>query len=135
MWDKFDEVEARFERLTGDLGNPELSGENAKPMGDGIANLLRYALGAGSSTAVQLPQFTRSGGSLSFRFRYDPSLFDLIYQVEASDDAGNWSNPVRLFDSSASALQPDAEGWLSVTDPTPPAGRRFYRLRVLRLTE
>lgn len=118
-----------------DLSNPEVSGENAKPMGDGIANLLRYALGAGSNATVQLPEFTRNSGGLTFRFRYNPALFDLVYQVEASNDVGDWSNPVLLFDSSISALQPDAQGWLSVTDSSPPAGRRFYRLRVLRLTE
>jgi autotransporter-associated beta strand protein len=115
----------------GDLANPTISGENATPFGDGVPNLLRYALGADSG-AVELPRLEPSGNSFTFRFRYDPSLFDIVYRVEASGDPGAWSNPVVLFDSSQSTLQPTGDGWLAITDPAPPAGRRFYRLRVTR---
>jgi autotransporter-associated beta strand protein len=115
-----------------DLGNPAVSGENAAPFGDGIANLIRYALGASGAGPVALPEFTKAGATATFRFRYDPALYDLVYRVEATDDLGDWSAPVVLFDSSVTPLPPPPDGWLEVTDPTPPPGRRFYRLRVLR---
>ena len=115
-----------------DLVNPAISGDDAAPFGDGIPNLLRYALGAGAGETVALPEFARTGPTATFRFRYDPALFDLVYQVEASHDVGDWSAPVILFDSSTSPLLPAADGWLEITDPSPPPGRRFYRLRVRR---
>ncbi len=115
-----------------DLANPLVSGENAAPFGDGIPNLLRYALGAGAGGAVELPEFSKSATTATFRFRYDPSLFDLVYRVEATGDLSDWGNPVILFDSATSPLQPAPDGWLEVTDPAPPPGRRFYRLRVFR---
>ncbi|WP_367873440.1 FN3 associated domain-containing protein [Luteolibacter sp. Populi] len=114
-----------------DVGIPAISGENAMPFGDGIPNLVRYALGAGSGP-VALPEFARTGGSASFRFRYDPALINLVYQVEATADLGDWSNPIVLFNSSQSSLQPAPDGWLTVTDPSPPLEHRFYRLRVVR---
>jgi autotransporter-associated beta strand protein len=115
-----------------DLGDPDISGDDAAPFGDGIPNLLRYALGAGAGDAVDLPEFSKDGNSATFRFRYDPALFDLVYQVEATDDVGDWSDPEILFDSSISPLLPAADGWLEITDPSPPPGRGFYRLRVRR---
>ena len=33
------------------------------------------------------------------------------------------------------ALVPDSEGWLEITDSAPAAPRRFYRLRVIRAEE
>lgn len=115
-----------------DLANPLVSGDSAAPFGDGIPNLLRYALGAAAGDPVELPEFTKSGATSTFRFRYDPSLFDLVYQVEATTDLADWSNPVILFSSAISPLQPAPDGWLEITDPTPPPGKRFYRLRVTR---
>ena len=114
----------------GDLANPLLSGENAAPFGDGIPNLLRYALGASSGDAVALPQFSQAAAT--FRFRYNPALFDIVYQVEATGNLADWSNPVVIFNSAISSLQPAVDGWLTVSDPAPPPGRRFYRLRVTR---
>jgi autotransporter-associated beta strand protein len=115
----------------GDLNIPDISGENATPFGDGVPNLLRYALGAGSGP-VQLPQLPKSGNTYTFRFRYDPALFDLVYRVEATDDVADWSGAAVLFDSAESTLEPAGDGWLTITDPAPPPGRRFYRLRVVR---
>jgi autotransporter-associated beta strand protein len=115
-----------------DLADPLVSGDMAAPFGDGIPNLLRYALGTPAGDAVQLPLFSKSGATATFRFRYDPSLFDLVYQVEATADLADWSNPVILFNSATSPLQPAPDGWLEITDPAPPPGKRFYRLRVTR---
>lgn len=114
-----------------ELANPAISGENAKPAGSRVPNLIRYALGAGTG-AVELPRLAKNGGGFDFSFRYNPALFDIVYRVEASSDAGNWSAPVLIFDSTVSTLQPGPDGWLTVSDPAPPPGKRFYRLRVTR---
>jgi hypothetical protein len=114
-----------------ELANPAISGEDARPFPGRVPNLVRYALGAGAGP-VELPRLERNGGGFDFSFRYNPALFDLVYRVEASNDVGDWSAPVLIFDSSVSPLQPGPEGWLTVHDPAPPPGRRFYRLRVTR---
>lgn len=114
-----------------ELANPGISGDDASPFAGGVPNLLRYALGAGAGP-VELPQLERSGGGFNFSFRYNPALFDIVYRVEATNDVANWTSPVVIFDSSVSALQPAANGWLSASDPAPPPGRRFYRLRIIR---
>ncbi len=117
-----------------ELQDPAISGENSNPSGDGIPNLLRYALGATGDAPAQplLPQLKKVGDSFTFHFPYDPARFDLIYQVQASDDLTDWTEPLTLFDSSTSALQSDVGGWLEINDTAPPPGQRFYRLRVTR---
>ncbi len=115
-----------------ELADPAISGEDARPFGDGIPNLLRYALGADGGEPPLLPRFEVADGVAAFRFRYDPARFDLVYRVEASDDLSDWSEAAVLFDSSASVLSPGSDGWLEIGDPEPVGGRRFYRLRVLR---
>ena len=100
-----------------DRANPAISGANANPSGDGVANLIRYALGVGPYQPVTnlLPGLLQTGGNRSFRFRYDPTKPDLIWQVKASNGLVAW--PTVLFDSRTSTIPPLVDGWLPVALP------------------
>jgi Lamin Tail Domain/CotH kinase protein len=119
-----------------DRANPAISGPNASPSGDGVANLIHYALGVGPYQPVTslLPGLVRTGNSFSFRFRYDPTKPDLIWQVKASDSLASWSSV--QFDSRTSTIPPLVDGWLSVTLPSylgtgpDPDPKMFMRLEV-----
>jgi len=124
-----------------DRADPAISGPDANPSGDGIANILRYAHGVGPYAPVLhlLPVLAQDGGTLKFRFRFDPSKTGLVWRVKASPDLNNWSST--LFDSTTtSPIPPLEDGWLSVDIPPhlgpgpAPDPRIFTRLQV-ELTE
>ena len=100
-----------------DRANPAISGANANPSGDGVANLIRYALGVGPYQPVTnlLPGLLKTGSNNSFRFRYDPTKPDLIWQVKASNSLDAW--PTVLFDSRTNTIPPMVDGWLPVALP------------------
>lgn len=70
--------------------------DDANPAGDGIPNLMKYALGQDPKTIVTLPQptlqTTEGGEVLEFVFNHVPANSDLRYEVEAADSpAGPWT--------------------------------------------
>ena len=97
----------------------------ADPDGDGLANLLEYALGTDPLVVSSAPLASVSGGVLRLAFARiaDPAL---AYLVEASDDLSSWT---QIWTSTGNANQ---SGDVIVADPSPLAGhaRRFLRLRV-----
>jgi autotransporter-associated beta strand protein len=100
-----------------DATNDAVSGPNANPSGDGIANLIRYAHGVGPFDPVihLLPVLVRNGDSFDFRFRYDAAKTDLTWRVNATNDLNDWS--AILFDSSVGPVPPLEDGWLPVALP------------------
>ncbi len=75
--------------------NPAISGPGASPAGDGIANLMKYALGlpplapANSSTLTSI-LFTN--GSWELLYHRPASINDVIYDPQTSLDLFNWSD-------------------------------------------
>ncbi|WP_238991364.1 RICIN domain-containing protein [Rariglobus hedericola] len=120
--------------LSADRTNAAVSGATADPSGQGVSNLLRYALGLTQSEAPSpsMPVLTSSASGLDFRFRFDPGLTDVTYRVEASTDLIDWTETV--FDSRLDALPALVDGWLEINDSFDHAQtpRRFLRLRILR---
>lgn len=117
-----------------DLADPTVSGPLAEPEGDGITNLMRYALAIpqGAQGASCLPVIRREADRLVYVFHFDPALHDIRYRVEATPHPGEWSDPDVVFDS---LVDPPEEEWNSgiltlrlPIDPGQP--RMFYRLRV-----
>ncbi|WP_367870633.1 CotH kinase family protein [Luteolibacter sp. Populi] len=101
----------------GDRADDAISGPEANPSGDGVANILRYAFGVGPHEPVMhlLPVLAGEAGAREFRFRFDPALTDLRWRVLASNDLGDWSQV--LFDSQSSPVPPLEDGWLPVEVP------------------
>ena len=120
--------------LSADRANPAVSGPTADPSGQGVSNLMRYALGLAKNETPSpaLPVLTTTSAGLDFRFRFDPGLTDVTYRVEASTDLADWTETI--FDSRLDALPALADGWMEIGDTFDRAQtpRRFLRLRILR---
>jgi hypothetical protein len=74
-------------------------------------------------------------GEFQYRFRYDPTKTDLVWQVKATTDLTDW--PHLLFDSGSSVIPPLVDGWLAVPMPVSLTGgtvrdpQQFARLVVM----
>lgn len=117
-----------------DLSNPQVSGPNAAPLGDGIANLIRYAHGVALSEPVAhlLPRIAKSGSGLVYRFRYDATKSGITWLVRGSDDLASW--PHVIFNSATDPIPALIDGWLELPVPpslggaAAPAPQMFLRL-------
>lgn len=76
-----------------DAGNPLIAGELANPSGDGIPNLLKYALNLDphTPTANGLPAGEVGPGTLTLTYTRVKGASDLDYVIEWSTDLGSWS--------------------------------------------
>ena len=112
-----------------ELTDPEISGPNATPAGDGLSNLLKYALGlppkTPSTTGILLSE---SGGSWSFTYRRPSSRPDLTYAVEISQDLANgpWTTSGVTHQRVATG---EPETWRG-SFTAPPDDGMFSRLKV-----
>ena len=119
----------------------------ATPDGDGIPNLVKYALlmTPGQNGSARLPQAAMTGTSgsrrLTLTFQRDPSRSDVTIVVEAQSGlGGTWSEIARStngagFTGSAAVSETSAAGGaksVTVQDVQVDASRRFMRVRVER---
>jgi hypothetical protein len=114
------------------LGWPQDPDKSSSAMadtdGDGLTNLLEYALGATPTTADALIYqpacaITNEFLQLNFTRIADPTL---VYSVEASDNLSDWTS---VWSSTGAA---NAAGGVTATDPVTTSSklRRFLKLRV-----
>lgn len=103
----------------------------ADPDGDGLPNLVEYALGADPRGATAVPVVTLVEGRPALVFTRMRPATDVVYAVEASGDLLEWT---RIW---TGAEHPLVDGGArSVVEVVPdaaavaPAGRRFLRLRI-----
>lgn len=85
---------------------PTTADWNADPDGDGMSNLLEYALG-GVPTARDVPAgyaMSANTGKLELRYIRPPGRSDLVYRVEASTDLSSWVQ-IEVIDTEAGPLQ------------------------------
>ncbi len=117
-----------------DISDPGIIGASANPQGDGVSNLLRYALGITGSEnpAGKLPQLTLNAGTREFRFPFDPGRDDIDCLVESSEDLGDWSDPAILFNSRHNPPTGLQDGWMRIGIPESESPRLFFRLHVIR---
>jgi uncharacterized delta-60 repeat protein len=100
------------------LANPALSGPDATPHGDGVSNLLRFALG----NHPWMPVIGRTPDGTLLTLRYSrPALNPGVrYEVETSTDLGTWTpEGVELMEISN-------DGTTSTWQATAPAAPRSF---------
>lgn len=115
------------------LADTSVSGMTASPHGDGVANLLKYALNLNPLTASTdgLPTLGQTNGFLTLTYTRRKPPTDLQYIVEAADNlAGEWSangvSEVVLNDNGTLQTVVAAD-----SVPIKDAPKRFLRLRVI----
>ncbi len=117
-----------------ELANPAISGAAATPAGDGIPNLVKYAMDLDALTPVasgDLFETTVEGGELRLSYFERTDVNDVVYVVEVSEDLADWETGAEwteeasrvsaggnLEDVTVRALLPEG------------AARGFMRLRV-----
>jgi glucuronoarabinoxylan endo-1,4-beta-xylanase len=114
-----------------ELADPEISGPNATPAGDGLSNLLKYALGLPAKTpSTSGILLAESNGTWFLTYDRPANRPDLVYQVEISTDAGDqsWTNEGVTHERISTTGDP--ETWRGSCTPTPAQGRLFFRLKI-----
>ena len=119
----------------------------ATPRGDGIPNLVKYALCINPVQVGGLPQARINGGRLKLAFRRDSARTDVTIIVEGANDLGQGSwQPVASSvggaafsgqGSSSETQNPDGTRQVEVVDTAEIGTRakRFMRVRVERINE
>jgi hypothetical protein len=127
------------------LLNPAISGDSATPSGDGISNLIKYALGLNpnmyysSSSVLPYAQLQTVGGTkyLTLTFTQNTAAADVTYSVEASTTlSGTWTEINPLLSANQVGVLPDTPSagintiTVKDTQPASASTRRFMRLRI-----
>jgi len=100
----------------------------ANPSGDGISNLVKYALGLDPTVGAAAPG-TLSGGTLTFtKGTMAKSDSNLVYSIEESTDLSTWSAPTG---TSPSGTVVDGADTIVYTFPSAPT-QIFARLKVVQ---
>jgi glycosidase len=121
------------------FGSPQNSGSGADlfdASGDGLPNLVKYALGLDPTqpNLTGRPALSAANGILSLTFTRCRDAADITYAVEGTSDLdGAWSG---IYSSATSPYEggSNATHAVTVSDTIPlestPAGRRFLRLKI-----
>ncbi len=121
-----------------ELTRPTISGASAAPAGDGVGNLLKYALGLNPRTPVSGSVVTLgTDSSLNFMelsYTAVKSATDVGFTVEVSPDMVNWSSGP-LATTLVGMLDNGTTQTVTVKSNTPTSAvsRQLMRLRVTRL--
>lgn len=115
-------------------GTPLTGGEegpNSDPDGDGIPNLIEFALGGAATEAdtgiLPVVSSLETGGATRLQLEFVPArTAGLRYFIEASSNLANWSDVLEITPQ----LSP-GEPYL-FADPEPVGSARFLRLRVAK---
>ena len=115
-----------------DTTNPAIAGDKATPAHDGIANLVKYALGLNKPTVPAksgLPVVSQAGGYLMLTYTKVKSATDIVYQPVWSNDLSSWASTGIsedvLLDSGTTQKVCDK---VPITTET----RKFIRLQIVR---
>jgi hypothetical protein len=116
-----------------EAADPARSGPLADYAGDGVPNLVKYALGLSPGAPVTPDHWSVTSainGAMTARFRLDRSLDDVVYQIQVSGDLADWSAVV--YDSAADPGPNNSGSHQEVVLPATGAPKRFLRLAVIR---
>jgi len=84
----------RLQYFEADATNAAVAADGANPVGDGVPNLVKYALGLDPGQTASKPLLNAiisSNGCFQTSFiRRDPPPPDILYRIETSDDLNSW---------------------------------------------
>jgi hypothetical protein len=84
----------RIQYFGTDATNAAVAGDAANPAGDGVPNLVKYALGLDPGQTASMPLLNAiisSNGCFQTSFiRRDPPPPDILYRIETSEDLSSW---------------------------------------------
>jgi pectate lyase len=114
------------------LRDPSVSGPGASPAGDGVSNLVKYALGLPplSPAVGVLTPFRFEEGRAILTYRRPATATDVTYRLDVSDDLANWSDTSVVQQRVGSGVD-----GLEIWEASPvgaSAPKRFFRLTVSR---
>ncbi len=115
----------------GTTANSGTAADGANPSGDGLPNLLKYALGLNPLVATPSPLTVDiSTGHLRLTVPRNPNATDLTYTVQVNGDLTNAAG----WTSTGTTMDPSPGNLLQVHDDTLVSGaaERFIRLQVSR---
>lgn len=116
----------------GEQADPAISGTEADPDGDGIANLLEYALAGNPNVASRdiLPTVNLDtvSGYLTLTFVRPDDTDDVDYIVESSTTLAGWSTDAVLIDSTP--VSGGTQETYRAPSPMTEQERSFLRLRI-----
>jgi len=117
------------EQWFGTSANSGLAADTAIATGDGLPNLIKYALNLPPlvpATTNGVITVSSTSGVLSLTVTKNPAATDITYTIESSSDLVNWGTSTIVIDQNTSTL-------LQGHDSTPPSsGQRFLHLKVTR---
>lgn len=128
----------RAAHFEGQLDDPEISGPNATPAGDGVKNLMKYALNLNPwipASSADLPWLDPEGENILVLIYWERTdIDDIDYVPEVSTNLVDWHSGephvVKVMgpvDEGANIQEVEATGSISAE-----AGRGFMRLKVLQ---
>ena len=113
----------------GNSGNPIVSSPDADPDGDGLVNLVEYALGSNPNAkdaGTALPTTAAADGQLEYLVNLDSSLGDVNYTVQSSTDLVVWQEIATSIGGATVVAVPG--GGASISDSG--IGRRQASIKV-----
>ena len=117
----------RFAHFTSlELANSAISGETADPDGDGIPNLIEYALNFNPKSPNLLSAMMENlGGYLAISIPKNPAATDITWNAETTGDLKSWTPAVITTNTSTTFEARD-------TVLRSAASKRFIRLQITR---
>ena len=122
----------------GSTNNSGMGADTNAPAGDGVPNLVKYALGMDPMVpATQgMPEMKMTNSRLALTFNRQKSATDVVYEVQAAGDLFGFSNATVLWSSASNGYGGGTNPSQTVTvQDTVDAGatnRRFMRLQISR---
>jgi hypothetical protein len=115
---------------SGQLANPSISGPGATPAGDGVPNLVKYALGLQPFTPAPQPLigFRMQNGEGVLSYSRPSTTTDVQYVAEVSTDLQNWTTngeSLQLIGTGGNGLQ----NWEAHYSGAANA-QRYFRLKI-----
>ena len=122
----------------GTTNNSGAAADTHSYAGDGIANLVKYALGMNPTIPATngLPELKMTNSRLALTFNRQKSATDIVYEVQAAGDLFGFSNATVLWSSASNAYgggtNPSQAVTVQDTVDSAATNRRFMRLEIRR---